>query len=385
MSRQIRVTHVIAGLELGGAETMLCKLLGASDRERFAPAVISLSAPGRLAPRIAAMGVPVSALEMDRGRLQPRPLGRLARRLATERPHIVHTWMYHADLLGGAMARATGGAKVIWGIRGSLDATLSKRSSRMTARACRATARWLPHRVVSCSERLAEMHIELGYDRKRMLVIPNGFDLSWFRPEAELRAQGRAWLGVGAQEPLVGIVGRYDPQKDHRTFARAAAAILRERPEVRFVMCGPGIDPDNHELMHMLAQAGVRERAQLMGVAENPRVAFNALDVLLCTSAYGEGFPNVLGEAMACGVPCVTTDVGDAARIVGDTGAVAPVGDWQGLAREVLALLNIGAEARGTLGALARARIERNYSLPHVAHRFQELYAELAGAERALA
>lgn len=379
----IRVTHVIAGLELGGAETMLCKLLSASDRQRFAPSVISLSTFGQLAPRIAAMGVPVSALGMSRGRLELRPLGQLARRLAKSKPHVVHTWMYHADLLGGAVARATGEAKVIWGVRGSVDPKLSKRSSRMTAQACRVTARWLPDRVVSCSERLAEMHIELGYDRARMMVIPNGFDLSWFRPDGVLRAQGRRWLGAGAQELLVGIVGRHDPQKDHGTFVRAAVEVLRERPEVRLVMCGPGIDSSNQQLMALLARAGIRERTLLMGVAE-PRTVLNALDVLVSSSAYGEGFPNILGEAMACGVPCVTTDVGDAARIVGETGGVVAVGDWRALAREILALLNLGAEARAALGDRARARIERNYDLPRIADRFQQLYLELC-AQGALA
>ncbi len=373
----IRVTHVIAGLEVGGAEMMLCKLLSASDRRRFAPSVISLSTLGPLAPRIAAMGVPVSALGMSRGRVELRPLARLARRLASGRPHVVHTWMYHADLLGGAVARATGQAKVIWGVRGSLDPKLSKRSSRLTAQACAATARWLPDRVVSCSERLAEMHIELGYDRGRMMVIPNGFDLSWFRPDGVLRAQGRRWLGVGTHEPLVGILGRYDPQKDHATFVRAAAEVLRERPEVRLVMCGPGIDSANQELLTLLTEAGIRERALLMGVADDPRMVLNALDVLVSSSAYGEGFPNILGEAMACGVPCVTTDVGDAARIVGDTGGVVAIGGWQALAREVLGLLNMGAEERAAIGDRARARIERNYALPRIAERFQELYLEL--------
>jgi glycosyltransferase involved in cell wall biosynthesis len=379
LRQPIVVTHVISGLELGGAETMLCKLLSATDRARFAPSVISLSTLGPLAPRIAAMGVPVSALNMSRGRVEPRALGRLARGLAARRPHVVHTWMYHADLLGGAMARATCDAKVIWGIRGSLDPRLSKLSSRITARACSATARWLPDRVVSCSERLAETHIERGYERARMMVIPNGFDLAWLRPEEALRAQGRSWVGTREEELLVGIVGRYDPQKDHRTFIRAAAEVLRERPEVRLVMCGPGVDSENRELMALLAQAGIQERTRVMGVAQDPRAVLNALDVLVSSSAYGEGFPNILGEAMACGVPCVTTDVGDAASIVGDTGGVVAAGDWRGLAREILALLGLRAVAREDLGQRARARIEQRFALADVAGRFQDLYLELVG------
>jgi glycosyltransferase involved in cell wall biosynthesis len=373
-----RVTHVIAGLELGGAETMLCKLLAASDRQRFPPSVISLSTLGPLAPRIAALGVPVSALNMTRGRIQARPLARLARGLHARRPHIVHTWMYHADLLGGAIARATTDAKVIWGVRGSLDPRLSKPSSRLTARACAATAPVLPHRIVSCSQRLADMHIALGYPRARTLVIPNGFDLSLFRPDELLRAQGRYAAGATERELLVGILGRHDPQKDHPTFIRAAALLLRERPDARVLMYGPGIDARNPELTRLLAQAGIHERTRLMGIAHDPRPALNALDLLVCSSAYGEGFPNVLGEAMACGVPCVTTDVGDAGRIVADTGRVVPIADPPALARAIIDLLDLDAPARAALGRRARARIQQHYSLPDVARRFQDLYAELA-------
>jgi glycosyltransferase involved in cell wall biosynthesis len=393
----IRVTHVIAGLELGGAEMMLYKLLSASDRQRFAPSVISLSDLGPLAPRIADLGIPVSALQMTRGRVEPRPVGRLARRLAARRPHVVHTWMYHADLLGGAMARATGRARVVWGLRGSVDPHLSKRSSRMTARACTRTSRWLPDRVVSCSERLAEMHIALGYDPARMLVIPNGFDLTRFSPDPALRAQSRRALGAGGllgvggspgvegslgsagaeAQLLVGLVGRYDPQKDHRTFLRAAGELARVRADVRFVMCGPGVDAENRELVRQIAELGIGERCSLLGPVEDPRGVLNALDVLVCSSAFGEGFPNVLGEAMACGVPCVTTDVGDAAMIVAGTGRVVVVGDWCALAREVGGLLELDAAARAELGARARARVQRDFSLPGVARRFEELYVEL--------
>lgn len=375
----IRVTHVIPGLEVGGAEMMLYKLLSASDRERFEPSVISLSDLGPLAPRIADLGVPVSALRMARGRLQARPLGRLARRLAARRPDVVHTWMYHADLLGGTMARATGRAKVIWGLRGSVDAQLSKRSSRMAARACTHASRWLPDRVVSCSERLAEMHIELGYDPARMMVIPNGFDLSRFKPDAELRALSRRELGAYGEVRLVGLVGRYDPQKDHRTFLRAARELAGARADVGFVIAGPGVDSANGELARMIAELQIGERCHLLGALEDPRGVLNSLDVLVCSSAYGEGFPNVIGEAMACRVPCVTTDVGDAARIVANTGRVVGIGDWGALAREVLALLELEPGARDELGALARARIERDFSLPIVARRFEELYKELCG------
>ena len=377
----IRVTHVITGLELGGAEMMLYKLLGALDRERFEPTVISLSTLGPLAPRIAALGIPVSALGMSPGlsiaHPPVRPLARLARRLGARRPQIVHTWMYHADLLGGALARASSDAKVIWGLRGSLDPQLSKRNSLLVARACALTSGLLPHRIVSCSQQLAEMHAQLGYDSRRMLVIPNGFDLSLLAPDEALRVHTRVRLGVGEGELLVGNVGRYHPQKDHRTFVRAAGEIARERPEVRFVLCGPGVDRANGELAGWIAQAGIAGRCELLGAVEDPRGVFNALDVLVCSSAFGEGFPNVLGEAMACGVPCVTTDVGDAAAIVADPGRVVAARDWRALARAIGAVLSLPGGERRALGERSRVRVRQNYSLEDVAGRFEALYLEL--------
>ncbi len=382
---RLRVTHVIAGLELGGAEMMLYKLLSLTDRASFEPRVISLTDFGPLAPRIAELGIPVSALGMPRGRVRARPLGHLGRTLAADRPQIVQTWMYHADLLGGTLARVLGAGSVIWGVRGSLDPKLSKRSARITASACAVTSRWLPDRIVSCSQRLADMHVDLGYDRERMLVIPNGFDLTRFRPDAALGSARRAQLGLPADAQLVGVVGRFHPQKDHRTFALAAGVVARAREDVHFVLCGPGVDAANQELLGWLAQAGVaRDRCTLLGAVDDTPALLNALDLLVCSSAFGEGFPNVLGEGMACGVPCVTTDVGDAAAIVVDTGRVVPPADPQALARAVLAVLALPWEEREELSKRARARVQEHFALGGVVARFEALYRELC-AQRALA
>jgi glycosyltransferase involved in cell wall biosynthesis len=216
-------------------------------------------------------------------------------------------------------------------------------------------------------------------------VIPNGFDLSRLAPDEALRVRTRERLGVGEGELVVGHVGRYHPQKDHRTFVRAAGEIARARADVRFVLCGPGVDRANSELTDWIAQAGIATgRYELLGPVEDPRGVLNALDVLVCSSAFGEGFPNVLGEAMACGVVCVTTDVGDAAAIVADTGRVVPVRDWRTLASEVLAVLALPSDERCVLGEQARARVQQNFALEQVAGRFEALYLELC-PQRALA
>ncbi|HEY7962132.1 MAG TPA: glycosyltransferase [Solirubrobacteraceae bacterium] len=380
---RIRVTHVISGLELGGAETMLYRLLDASDRARFEHSVISLSSFGPLAPSIAALEVRVSALGMRRGRLQARPLGRLARGLASRRPHVVHTWMDHANLLGGLLARAgrgpRSGAKVLWGVHGSLHPRESKRSSRVTSRACTVIARRVPDRVVSCSQRLAEMLVEQGYDAGRMTVIPNGFDLSWFRPEPARGRALRAQLGVGETETIVGLAGRYHPQKDHRSFVRAAGIVARARADVRFLLCGSGVEGANRELMGWIAQAGIAQRCILLGPVADMRDVFNAIDLLVCSSSFGEAFPLVLGEAMACGLPCVTTAVGDAAAIVGDAGRVVPIRDPGALAEEILSSLSMSPAERQAAASAARARIEERYDLAAVTTAFERLYLDLCG------
>lgn len=386
--QRIRVTHVISGLELGGAETMLCRLLGASDRSRFDHTVISLSSFGTLAPRIAALGIEVRAIGMSRGRLQARPLGRLARSLASRRSHVVHTWMDHANLLGGLLARATGGArvaggtKVVWGVHGSLHPTESKRSSQITARACAATARRVPHRVVSCSQRLAEMLVEQGYDPGRTIVIPNGFDLSWFRPDPERGRALRRQLNVGAGETIVGIAGRHHPQKDHRGFIRAAGTVAQARADVRFLLCGSGIDAANRELIGWIAEAGIAEACMLLGPVSDMRGVFNAIDLLVCSSSFGEAFPLVLGEGMACGLPCVTTAVGDAAAIVGDTGRVVPIRDPAALAGAILGSLSMPPSQRTAAARAARARIEERFDLASVTRSFEKLYLDLCAGDR---
>jgi glycosyltransferase involved in cell wall biosynthesis len=373
---RLRVTHVISGLELGGAETMLWRLLGASERSRFDHTVVSLSDFGPLAPRLAALGIRVSALGMRRGRLQPRPLARLARSLAARRSHVVHTWMDHANLLAGLLARADGGAKVVWGVHGSPHPRQSRRGSRVVARACAATAQWVPDRVVSCSERLAETLIEQGYDPGRTTVITNGFELSWFRPDPERGRALRRQLGVGEREMLVGLAGRYDPRKDHRGFLNAAGVVGQAREDVRFLLCGSGVDGANRELTSLVAEAGIAERCLLLGPIGDMRGVYNALDLLVCSSL-NEAFPLVLGEAMACGVPCVTTAAGDAAAIVGDTGRVVPIGDPLALAGAILDSLSLPAEERTALGRAARARIEERFAMAGVTRAYEKLYLNL--------
>ncbi len=282
--------HVITGLGTGGSEMMLYRLLSALDRERFSPAVISLREEGPLAEKIRALGIPVKALGMRPGFANPLAQARLAGWLRAAQPALVQTWMYHADLLGGLAARWVG-LPVIWGLHNNvLDRRSTKRFTFWTVKACAWFSPWLPAKIISCSAAAAESHARLGYRREKMVVIPNGFDLQAFRPDAAARASVRAELGLPDDAPLIGLVARYDPIKDHHNFVEAAAYLRQRFPEVHFLLCGEGVTWQNAELGGWIRQKGLSSSFHLLGRREDAPSLTAALDIAT-NSSIGESFP----------------------------------------------------------------------------------------------
>lgn len=377
MSAAVPVTHVIPGLVLGGAETFLLRLLGAMDRARFPARVVALQSGGALAERARALGVPVVELGVRGVVGAARAFARLRRLLAGETA-VVQTWMYHADLLGGLAARFGGRAPVVWNVRQTtLTPELKKASTLRIARWCARLSRTVPRAVVCNSAAALEAHAAFGYARERLTVIPNGFDTAVFHPDAGARAAVRAELRLPPEAKLVGLVARFDPHKDHDTFFKAAAIAAAADPSLYFLLCGEGVEESNPVFAAFLRREGLVERCRLLGRRDDTPRLNAALDVATLTSV-SEGFPNVLGEAMACGVPCVVTRAGDAADLVGDTGRVVPPRSPEALAAAWREELTAPPEVRQRRGAAARARIEAHYSLPAVAKRYADLYARVA-------
>lgn len=375
----MKVFHVITSVSTGGAQMMLYKLLSRIDHVTFESEVISLIDIGPIGQRIQALGVPVRALGMRPG--VPNPLGvlRLARWLRQDAPHVIQTWMYHADLVGGLAAKLAGSVPVAWGIHHSnLDSQINKWSTIWTAMACARLSRWLPARIVCCSEASRQVHTQLDYAADKMVVIPNGFDLVVFRPDPTARQSVRQELGIPEKAPLIGLVARFHPQKDHRNFVQAAARFHACAPESHFLLCGDGITWENRELAGWIEAAGIQSQCHLLGRREDiPRLTA-ALDIASTAASHGEAFPIVIGEAMACRVPCVVTDVGDSAIIVGETGVVVPPKDPQALAtgwRQLL--LDMSREERLQLGLAARQRIMERYSLEKIVEQYKRLYESL--------
>lgn len=377
---RIRVCHVITGLNAGGAEIMLRNLLAATDRGRFDPVVVSLLPEGLVAGAIRELGVPVHSLRLRGVWDVPAGVVRLTLLLRRLRTDVVQGWMSHANLMAGAAARLAGGLPVAWGIHNvNLDAGSNTRITRSAILVGGVLSNRLAGRIVYCAEAARLSHVAAGYAPSRGVVIPNGFDVEVFRPDPAARAAVRSELGLAADAPVVGLVARWDPLKDHATFVAAAGRLAAERPDVRFVLAGRGVDGENAELLRLMRMAGITDRCHLLGDRRDVARILATLDVSSLASRM-EAFPLVVGEAMACGVPCVVTDVGDAARLVGSTGRVVPPGDAEAMAAAWGEILAMPPDARARLGLQARARIVERYSVGVAAERYQSLHLQLAAA-----
>ncbi len=371
----IRVVHVISDLDTGGAEVMLAKLMDGMDRRRFANTVVSLTDRGELGTAIESGGTAVHSLGMRRGRPDLSGLPKLIRILKAVRPHLVQSWLYHADFLSTLAVPFAGSPPLVWNVRCSdMDFTHYPRQTKWIVRALAVTSRWATA-VVSNSEAGVRLHQRRGYRPRRWTVIPNGFDLVKFCPDSSARARLREELALPGDSLLIGLVARVDPMKDHRTFLTAASRVAAANRGMHFVLAGKGTDT----LGAMVAGYGLTGRVHLLGARRDVERLLPGLDVCCLSSSFGEGFPNVLGEAMACGVPCVATDVGDIRSIVGETGVIVPPRDPAALAEAILDLVHRGPSARRALGQTARARIEKHYALPRVIEQYQALYEGLCG------
>lgn len=372
-----KIVHIITGLSTGGTEIMLYKLLSRIDRSAFDSEVISLTNHMPVGEKIESLGVPVRALRMGKGVSTPLGVFRLAGWLRNASPDVVQTWMYHADLIGGVAAKIAGARTVIWGIRNTnLDRENTKITTLWTVKAGGRLSRWIPERIICCSDVSRQVHIKLGYAAEKMVVLPNGFDLDAFKPDPAARISVRRELELPDQALLIGLIARFDPQKDHHNFIQAAGRMHNRVPNAHYLLCGDGITWENNQLVEWVDTAGIRGRCSLLGRRQDlPRLTA-ALDLAVCSS-FGEAFPNVVGEAMACGVPCAVTDVGDSAMILGETGRVVPPRDPRGLANAWVQLLELSPEDRRKLGQAARDRVRTHFNLPDIVVRYEDLYKEL--------
>lgn len=309
-----KVIHVITGLGDGGAEgvlTRLCLLSKTVEHE-----VVSLIDAGKYGEVLASAGIKVHCLNMNPAKPNPLKFFKLISIIKKSKPSVVQTWMYHADLFGGFAAKVAGVKRIIWGVRHStLDKGKAKRSTIFIARLLASLSYFIPDEIVCCAHKALEVHANLGYDKSKLTLIPNGYDLEYLKYDSEAGVHIRKELCISKDAFLIGKVGRYDPFKDHSNLLKALSIVKSSGVEFTCILVGRGLTPENKLLSREIADLGLFDSIQLVGQRADIPAIMSALDLHVLASS-SEAFPNVLAEAMACGVVCVSTDVGDAKEIL---------------------------------------------------------------------
>jgi len=329
------VLHIITGLNNGGAEGVLYRLCKYDSLAKHI--VVSMMDEGKYGPTLKAEGIEVHCLNFQQGSVSLSGMLRLFKLIRQNKPEIVQTWMYHADLIGGVVSRLAGVKNVFWNVRNTtLVPGESKRSTIWTAKICARLSGMIPRRIICCAQEAVRVHSDLGYNMEKMSVIGNGYDLSFFSPSDGKGYAFKKDIKLRPDSLLLGMVGRFDQQKDHFGLLRALSIVKNSIPFFCFALIGRDLNPDNHKLNKLIKKYDLEKNIFLLDQRNDIPNVMNGLDIHCLSSSFGEAFPNVLAEAMACGTPCVTTDVGDAALIIGDTGWVVPPKDPQALANAIL-------------------------------------------------
>ena len=380
----MKILYIISGLPTGGAEMMLYKLLSVVDRDIFEPVVISLTDYGSLGNNIKNLNIPVYKMEMNASFPNPFKVWYFIKLIRKIKPELLQGWMYHGNL-AALLAKWVLPNRIflLWNIRHTPDDL--KKEKYLTALVIRLGAKFSSHpdRIIYNSNVSEQKHELLGYDNKNKSIIPNGFNCEQFKPFDNAKSKLRYSLGLKKDTLLIGLVARYHIMKDHVTFLHSAGKLNKTYPEIHFVLMGQDVDKNNHLLIKLIENLKITKNVHLLGKRMDVDEITAGLDIACSSSSWGESFSNAIGEAMACGIPCIVTDVGDSAWIVGETGIVVKPGDRKAFTGAMITLIKMSFEERLRLGKLARNRIIKLFSLDPVVKQYEDMYQNLLNIKKA--
>lgn len=377
----MKILHAITGLSVGGAENMLAKLLENAEENdsRLEPVVLSLMAPGRMADRIRETHTPIFSLDMPEGQPSPVAIPRLFSAMRTIRPDLIHGWMHHGNLAATVGSRMLPSRPpVIWNIRHSLvDIRHEKPLTRLVLRLTVPLSA-NPAAIIYNSHTAARQYEQFGYQSHKSIVIPNGFDCQRFQPRPNARTELCRIFGIDEKAIIVGMVARMHPMKDPENLVEAVRRARLQGHDIHLLIVGKDADTPKPSLAGAIAVLPA-DRVSLVGVRDDVADWLSGLDMLALPSAWGEAFPNVIGEAMACGVPCVATDVGDCRWIIQNHGRVVPPRDPEALGEALAWLAGMKPDERRQIGEAARARVIANFSIQEIVRAYDGLYDRILG------
>ena len=371
----MQVLHIITSLSDGGAEAVLFRLCKFDKENNHT--VISLMSEQKYGPMLDNIGVAVHTLNFSKGKIKVSGLFQLYRLIRQIKPDVVQTWLDHADLIGGIVARLAGIKNIVWGVHHTdLVKGESKISTILISRINAFLSYFVPKKIVYCAEEAKKAQEQIGYKKTKSVLVYNGYDVKDFVQNNFLGAAFRNELNISVDTFLIGHVGRYDPQKDLPNLVEAFSLLDKKKFNFKVIIVGTNLDNNNLDLVFKLNENNLSERIQLLGRRNDIDAVMNGID-LFVLSSLSEAFPNVLNEAMLCGTPCVTTNVGDAGKIVSDTGWVVSPKDSQAIAN---AIIEAAKEKQSNNSfwlqrqTACRKRVVENFSLEKMVKEYKEVW-----------
>ena len=372
----IKILHCINDLIPAGAEFALKRLIVNSNANDLQHAVIVLTGLNEGQNILSDLDIPVYQLHLNRRLPSPFALLKIKQIIREEKPDLLHTWLY-AGILAGSLAAWKSGIPIVWGLHhADLDPQHQKKMTAWTMKACARLSHSIPTTIIACGESVRQNHIAFRFDAKKIVVIPNGIDTKLFKPDPSAPAELKKELGLDNEVKLVGIASRFHPIKDHANFLQAAAIVAEQRADIHFVLCGNEITSENAALVQIIRQSGLENKCHLLGRRKDMPKILAAWDVAV-SSSRSEALSNALIEAMACGTPCVATDVGDTAFIIGDFGVTVPAQNAEKLAGGILKLMTLEPEALHAVKQGTRKRIISNFDMRIISAETGKLYKKI--------
>jgi len=371
----VKILHIINTLENGGAQSVLAQLLENWGDEQDHQMVITLRKQEPLSARIEALGVRVKHIN-----LQPREVNiakflKLIQIIRSYKPDVIQTWLYHSDLIGGLAALLAGYSRVVWGVHHTTNNIRSlKPTTANVVRVLSVLSHLIPAYIICCSHSAYQTHLSLGYPKKKMIVILNGVDATRFQPSKSARGLIKNKLRLTHDVKLVGMFARYHPQKDHHTLFRAAGILVRRNPRVHFVLAGESVDVSNEQLLAWSMEESIQNNIHMLGDRQDMPALIAGVDIITLTSSHGEALPQVLGEAMACGIPCVATNIGDVAEFLGGAGIIVEPQNPQSLADAWHEILSLPEAEYKDLCLQGRKRICEFYNIKDMVNAYKSIY-----------
>lgn len=373
----MRIVHIITGLGNGGAEGVLYRLV--TNDKKNEHIVISLMDSGKYGPLLDRSDIKTYFLNLNRGKVSISALLKLKKILKNEQPDVIQTWMSHADLVGGLVARLSGFRNVVWNIRHTkVEYKKSNLKTNAVILLSMGLSKVLPKKIICCSHKTYYDYSENGYDKSKMVVISNGYDFDKFNKNVFSRDKIREELSISENESLLGMIGRYDLPKNHSGLLDALHLVKKETNDFKIALIGRDLNDSNYLIKENIEELGLMDNVILLDQRKDIPAIMNALDLHILSSSSGEGFPNVIAEAMACGTLCVATNVGDSGIIINDHGWLVEPKSSKLLADAILIALKTKQDSSkwNNMGISAQKHIIDNFSLEEMISKYNDVWQE---------